>query len=50
MPSVTLTIGAVPMGIAGLTHAKDGLTAFTAEGARRVAVAKTSPPRSRHYI
>lgn len=43
MTSVTLTFGAALLGVATLYHATDGLTAFTAEGARRVAVAKHQP-------
>jgi protein SCO1/2 len=43
MTSVPLTIGAALLGVAGLYQATDGLTAFTAEGARRVAVATHQP-------
>ena len=43
MKAVILTLGAALMGAASLFHATDGLRAFTAEGARRVAVAETQP-------
>jgi protein SCO1/2 len=43
MISIPLTIGAALLGLTGLYHATDGLQAFTAEGARRVAVAKHRP-------
>ena len=43
MISIPLTIGAALLGLTCLYHATDGLQAFTAEGARRVAVAKHRP-------
>lgn len=43
MTSVSLTIGAALLGVTVLYTATDGLTAFTAEGARRVSVAKHRP-------
>lgn len=43
MTSVPLTIGAALLGVTGIYFATDGLTAFTAEGARRVSVATHQP-------
>lgn len=43
MTSIPLTLGAALLGVTTLYQATDGLSAFTAEGARRVSVEKHRP-------